>query len=64
VIVGAILSLGLNRFLGSALYGIKPTDWVTFLAASVLLMAVAVLASYVPARRAMSIDPVVALRVE
>ena len=64
VALGAILSLGVNRFLGSALYGVMPTDGVTFLAAGVLLMTVAVLASYVPARRAMSIDPVVALRAE
>jgi putative ABC transport system permease protein len=64
VALGAVLSFGLNRFLGSALYGVRPTDGVTFLAADALLMIVAVLASYVPARRAMSIDPVVALRTE
>jgi putative ABC transport system permease protein len=64
VALGAILSLGLNRFLGSALYGVRPTDGVTFSAALVLLMTVAVGASYVPARRVMSIDPVVVLRAE
>jgi len=64
VVLGAILSLGLNRFLGSALYGVRPTDTLTFAAAAGLLMLVAVLASYVPARRAMSIDPVVALRTQ
>jgi ABC-type lipoprotein release transport system permease subunit len=61
---GAISSLGLNRFLEIALYGVKPTDGVTFTAAAVLLTIVAVLACYIPARRAMSINPVVALRVE
>jgi putative ABC transport system permease protein len=64
IALGAILSLGLNRFLANALYAVKPTDGATFIAAAVLLMLVAVLASYVPARRAMSIDPVVALRAE
>jgi putative ABC transport system permease protein len=64
IALGAILSLGLNRFLASALYGVRPTDAATFIAAAVLLMSVAVLASYIPARRAMSIDPVVALRAD
>jgi putative ABC transport system permease protein len=64
VALGAILSLGLNRFLGSALYGVRPTDGVTFASAAGLLMIVAVLASYIPARRAMSIDPVIALRTQ
>jgi len=64
VALGAILSLGVNRFLETALYGVKPTDGVTFAAAAVLLTIVAVLACYIPARRAMSIDPVMALRVE
>jgi ABC-type lipoprotein release transport system permease subunit len=58
------LSLGVNRFVGSAPYGVRPTDGVTFSAALVLLMTVAVGASYVPARRVMSIDPAVVLRAE
>lgn len=60
--LGAILSLGLNRFLGSALYGVTPADGLTFFTAAAVLMTVAILASYVPARRAMSIDPIVVLR--
>lgn len=62
--LGAILSLGLNRFLGSALYGVTPADGLTFFTAAAVLMTVAILASYVPARRAMSIDPIIALRAE
>ncbi|HEY3458961.1 MAG TPA: FtsX-like permease family protein, partial [Bryobacteraceae bacterium] len=64
VLAGALLSIALNRFLRSALYGVTTSDGMTFAAASCLLMIVAILASYLPARRAVSIDPVAALRVE
>lgn len=55
---------GLTRFLGNVLYDTAPTDTVTFLGASLVLASAAMAASYLPARRALRVDPVVAVREE
>jgi predicted permease len=62
VAIGLAGALGMTRFLSGLLYGVKPNDSLTLVAVSALLMAGALLASYLPARQAAKVDPLVALR--
>jgi putative ABC transport system permease protein len=64
VFLGLIVSLALTRVLASQLYGVTPTDPVTFTAISVLLIFVAVIACSIPAVRATKVDPMIAVRYE
>jgi putative ABC transport system permease protein len=64
IALGVPAALGLSRFLDSLVFGISTMDPVTFAAVPLLLLAVASLAAYVPARRATRVDPLQALRIE
>ena len=64
LVIGVTAALALARFLTNLLFAIRPADPATFAAVALLLLAVATVAAYIPARRATKVDPIIALRTE
>ncbi len=64
VVLGLVGAFGVTRVIGSMLFDVSPTDPLSFVGIAVFLTSVAAIASYIPARRAMAVDPVTALRYE
>jgi predicted permease len=64
VAIGIVAALGVTRLISSMIFGVTPYDPLTFVAVAAILSIVALLACYIPARRAMRVDPMVALRYE
>ena len=64
IVIGLAAAWGVTRLMATLLFNVKPTDPVIFASVAALLAGVAFLAAYIPARRALRIDPVIALRYE
>ena len=64
IVIGLAGAYGLTRLMSNMLFDVKPTDPIVFASVAALLAVVAFLASYIPAQRAVGIDPLVALRYE
>jgi putative ABC transport system permease protein len=64
IVLGLVGAVSLSRYMTSLLFGIRPTDPMVYVVVSLILIFVAMLASYLPARRAAKIDPLIALRDE
>jgi putative ABC transport system permease protein len=64
IAIGLLGALGLSRLIAGLLYGVKPMDPLTYVAVAAIVGLTALLASYLPARRALRVDPVTALRQE
>jgi ABC-type antimicrobial peptide transport system permease subunit len=62
LVIGLLGSFALTRLISKLLFGVAPTDPLTFASVSAILLGIGVLASWIPARRATRIDPIAALR--
>ena len=64
LVIGSALAIASTRMVATLLYGIEPTDMVSLAAAAIGILAITLVATFVPARRASLVDPIVALRDE